>query len=839
MDETITQAILEGLSKRAVVNGDDFQLKGSKVPVRCFNPDKHKNGDAHPSAIYYLGKYLYCPVCGFKEGQKRIAERMGIGEVEGGLTLSALAIAKGLPVELLQVWGWRTQSGRDNRAKVLIPWYDENGVLRNAPAYHVRHYINKDEGIGPRFTWDLPKGTKLKPYGFWRFREFMETARLKQIPSYIIITESEIDTLTCWLHDIPACAIGGAEGFKDEWSQLFMAFQKVVIAQEPGSPGEIMIKRIAKAFNKLNLEGGSKIPVILACPFPETTKDTNALHLSVNGDKTKFQELLKDLVSKSVSMESIQGATEDQENAERNQQEIEEFNRLMGLAQPLLADPGILHKAILTVESQGVVGERRNIGLIHLALRSRALKRPVNIEVNSPSSTGKTHVVLGTLSLEDPSAYYELTAGSEKALIYLDEPLKNRVIYVQEPEGLTEGVGAAVIKSLVWEGRLKYDTVVKEEGELVGKYIEKEGPTGLIVCTTHALEEQISNRLLRVEVDASEEQTKRILMSIAQAAAGKQTSVDVAPWHALSSILGKTAEINIVYGPFLAEKVSAATLRIRRDFTHLLTLIGACAIEYRFQRTANPAGQIQATAADYAMAYALVADTFRDIQAEGITPHDRAMVNAVIEETTPPGGKPSDSPITQAALRTYMKLSKSSTSYRVKRLLKLGYLANLENRKGMEMKLVPGAPLPDEPAPLPSPCDLAEYLAQSGFPQLVIPWVDPVTGNRHDCREHLDKKYLNTPTTSSAEYLEPCPRSEASSGVRYLGFTAIEPIEPPIEQGSRVQGVQTKLNPDHASVNPRLEETEGSKPSGREKMDGVKNTSNQSSLDPDDSWGEI
>jgi hypothetical protein len=130
----------------------------------------------------------------------------------------------------------------------------------------------------------------------------------------------------------------------------------------------------------------------------------------------------------------------------------------------LLEDPAILHRAILTVEESGVVGERKAIGMLHLASKSRVLKRPVNLEVNSPSSTGKTHVVVATLSIEAEEAFYEMTAGSEKALIYTGESLEHRTLYIQEPEGLQQGVGAAVIKSLVWEGRLRYDTVIKGDG---------------------------------------------------------------------------------------------------------------------------------------------------------------------------------------------------------------------------------------------------------------------------------------------------------------------------------------------------------------------------------------
>ena len=175
----------------------------------------------------------------------------------------------------------------------------------NAPAYHIRHYINKDDGIGPRFTWDLPKATKLKPYGCWRFKEFIETAKLQGIPSYIFVNESELDNLTCWLHGVPASAIGGNQGWRDEWTSLFLGFDKLIIAQEPGSPGEEMVKHIAQAFHELGSAANGKIPEILACPFSEDVKDMNALHLSVGGDKAKFQEILKGLVSRAIPVKPI------------------------------------------------------------------------------------------------------------------------------------------------------------------------------------------------------------------------------------------------------------------------------------------------------------------------------------------------------------------------------------------------------------------------------------------------------------------------------------------------------------------------------------------------------
>lgn len=32
---------------------------------------------------------------------------------------------------------------------------------------------------------------------------------------------------------------------------------------------------------------------------------------------------------------------------------------------------------------------------------------------------------------------------------------------------------------------------------------------------------------------------------------------------------------------------------------------------------------------------------------------------------------------------------------------------------------------------------MSEWLVQSGYPDLVLPWINPITGERHDCWEHL------------------------------------------------------------------------------------------------------
>jgi hypothetical protein len=74
--------------------------------------------------------------------------------------------------------------------------------------------------------------------------------------------------------------------------------------------------------------------------------------------------------------------------------------------------------------AQGVVGEERAVKLLYLVLTTRFLPRPVSAVVKGPSSAGKSFVVERVLSLFPESAYYWLTAMSERLLAYDEEPIK-------------------------------------------------------------------------------------------------------------------------------------------------------------------------------------------------------------------------------------------------------------------------------------------------------------------------------------------------------------------------------------------------------------------------------
>jgi hypothetical protein len=104
--------------------------------------------------------------------------------------------------------------------------------------------------------------------------------------------------------------------------------------------------------------------------------------------------------------------------------------------------------------------------------------------VKGPSSAGKSHLVKSVLEFFPPSAYFELTAMSERPLFYSEEPLSHRFLVVYEAPGMQAEMVNYAIRSLLSEGRLRYETVERTTDGPRARLLEREGPTGLLVTTT-------------------------------------------------------------------------------------------------------------------------------------------------------------------------------------------------------------------------------------------------------------------------------------------------------------------------------------------------------------------
>lgn len=401
-----------------------------------------------------------------------------------------------------------------------------------------------------------------------------------------------------------------------------------------------------------------------------------------------------------------------------NSQLASEVAEAEARAQVLLADPGLLRRYVEASRDLGLVGEERNVAILKLALVSRVLKRPVNLVVKGPSSAGKNFLVETALALEDRSAYMEITVASERFLGYVDTDLKHRFIYMPEAAGMGGWgpVGLSIMRSLIWGNRVSIGTVETKQG-IQARRSEKEGPTGLIVTTTRALEREMETRMLALEVGDTPAQTRAVLRGIASGQDGSRASVDTEAWQALSRSISPIA-VTIPFAPWLAERMPVQKVRARRDFTQMLTLIAASAILHREQRPKQGAEGVVATVVDYAIVHSLVGQWFAVASAGGLTPAEEEAVKAVKDLNS----KPLLEPVTYTKVAKRLGLYVSAARRRLLGPVMMGVVVNNESQAHRPANLALG----EAPERVPSLPEPEEVLA--AFPHLDGEWVDPATG---------------------------------------------------------------------------------------------------------------
>ncbi len=374
-----------------------------------------------------------------------------------------------------------------------------------------------------------------------------------------------------------------------------------------------------------------------------------------------------------------------------------------GAARALLEAPDLLDRVEWAVRGLGHAGDRRLPLLIFLVFVSRLLRRPLNLELTGPSAAGKSFVVMLVARLFPPTAVYALNGMSERLLAYTDADLRHRILIVQEAAALhRDGVGAALLRSVAWEGNVAYEFVEKIAEGLKARRLEKPGPTGFITTTTGRVEPELQTRVLTAHVPDDEATSRQIVLALAERAAGAALDEpDPAPWLEAQRWLAEDGDREVVV-PFageLAWRYDVALVRSRRDFTQLLGLVGAVALLHQRQRRRDARGRIVADERDYRAAYHLASPIFGAIAAEGATPTIRATVQAVIDLV--PDGKAAPATVNQVAAK--LGVHKSVASRRAAAALKGGWLVDEEERKGKPKRLRPGDPLPAERPALPDP----------------------------------------------------------------------------------------------------------------------------------------
>jgi hypothetical protein len=582
-----------------------------------------------------------------------------------GCTLAGYAAAKQLPIEFLRRLGLR-DGWYGGRPALRIPYLDARGG-----EVGVKFRLALTGGSEPRFKWR--QGHTPLPYGLDRVASARQAG-------YITLVEGESDCHTLWYHDESALGLPGADAWREERdAPLLDGIPTIYVVVEPDAGGEAVQRWLAR----------SRLRDRVRLVQLGEHKDPSALYLA---DPERFREHWR---------AALEAARPWGEITQGNQRAA--AAKAWAQCRALAERPDILGAFAAALEARGVVGEQRAAQLLYLALTSRFLERPVSIAVKGPSSAGKSFLVEQVLACFPAAAYHVLSAMSERALAYSAEPLAHRVLVLYEAAGLQGDFATYLLRSLLSEGRIRYETVEKTRDGLRPRLIEREGPTGLIITTTAAqLHPENETRLLSVTVADSPAQTAAVLRALAAASEdGPRADADaaLAPWRALQEWLAAAEHrVHVPFARALAERIPPVAVRLRRDFATLLSLIHAHALLHQATRPRDRDGRIVATLDDYRVVRALVVD----LLAEGVDAAVPATVRETVQAVQELGGATADGvPVTAVARR--LGLDTSAAWRRVQVALARGYLRNAEPRPRRPARLELGEPLPAEQPLLPEP----------------------------------------------------------------------------------------------------------------------------------------
>ncbi len=585
-----------------------------------------------------------------------------------GCTLQTYAAAKRLPEEFLREIGL-SDTAHIRVPALRIPYFDSTS---KALAVRIRLALDTRESEGSRFRWK--RGSKPFLYGLWRL----------QAEKAITVVEGESDSHTLWVHGINAVGIPGAGQWNETRDARHLAgFETIYVLVEPDAGGEAMLRWVSTSALR------EKIRLIRLDGF----KDPSAMHVA---DPEQFVPRWQAAVAAAAPWV--------EENRARHAQARDwAWMRCEELA----TAPDILGLFAVALRQAGVIGVDREAKLLYLATTSRLLGRPVSLAVKGPSAGGKTYLCQTVLSFFPEAAYYPLTAMSERALAYGDAPLKHRMLVLYEAEGMAGDIASYLIRSLLSEGHIRYETVEKTPKGLGARLIEREGPTGLIVTTTRdSLHPENETRLISVTISDTPEQTHAVLLSLADE--DRRKEVDRALWIALQEWLAASCRETIVpFASEIANLTASVAVRLRRDFKLLLNLIRTHALLHQATRERDGQGRVVATIEDYAAVYALVADLIAEGVQTTVPKRVRETVERVRHIATIKGSATVQD--TAAALA----LDKSAASRRCKVAADRGYIRNEEPSKGRPARYVPADPLPEDQPLLPHPSVLATCLSKS------------------------------------------------------------------------------------------------------------------------------
>jgi hypothetical protein len=277
------------------------------------------------------------------------------------------------------------------------------------------------------------------------------------------------------------------------------------------------------------------------------------------------------------------------------------------------------------------------------------------------------------------------------------------MLVIYEAAGLQSDIASYLMRSLLSEGHINYTTVEVTNAGLKPRRIERVGPTGLITTTTAiSLHPENETRLLSLTVNDTPAQTRAVM----RAHVGElRPERDRRDWHEMQSWLADEAlAVTIPFDAALAEAIPSYSIRVRRDFPALLTLVRAHALLHQCSRERDERDAVIATLDDYAAVRSLVWDLMADAAERSVSPEIRetiAAVEVLSERDVLMDG------VRNTQVAAALGIDKSTAMRRTRTAVTRGFLHNLETGRGRPARLLIGDPVPDDASFLPTVEELA------------------------------------------------------------------------------------------------------------------------------------
>jgi hypothetical protein len=377
--------------------------------------------------------------------------------------------------------------------------------------------------------------------------------------------------------------------------------------------------------------------------------------------------------------------------------------------------------------SKVIAGEAVNGKLLYLVATSRLFDKTMNAAIKGTSAGGKSEIRKRMLEFFPPEDVVTFTSLSEKSLIYYDGDFAHKILSMGEAAAIDEQkFQDYLLRELISEGRIRHSTVQKIGNDLQAITIEKHGPVAFLVTTTrNKLYHENETRMLSLEIDDSESQTKKVLDKVAQVHGLRAAEpVDYESWQNFQRWLAVgECQVVVPFAVAMVELIPPVAVRLRRDVGQIICAIQAHALLHRDRRDRDDAGQI---VADIDHDYETVRQLMNAIIAEGsgvaVSPATTETIDAIGKATI---GVAEGEGANAKDIAKLLKLDRTAAWRRLSAACHDGYAVNLEQRRGMPGKYRTTAQKPEPVPVLPAAPELAECFNNTQCPDTPLKSTQP------------------------------------------------------------------------------------------------------------------